>query len=117
MTALDAPPQPLNYPLSVYRGDTGGWRFILWSDTARTQPVDLTGATVAAQMRDKPDGLKVIALTCTVTLPNIIDVALDPASSAQAVGGAWDLQVTFPDGTVTTVAAGRVYVTADITQP
>jgi hypothetical protein len=109
--------QPFGYGLAVYRGDSAQWQFVLWADPDRTVPVDLTGVVVAAQMRDKPDGLQVIHLTCTITLPNTINVVLAAASSAGAVSGSWDLQLTTTAGTVTTIVAGSVIVTRDITVP
>jgi hypothetical protein len=107
--------QPFGYGLSVYRGDSAAWQFVLWADTARTVPVDLTGVTAAAQMRDRPDGLNVTNLAVAVTLPNIVNVSLTATASAAAVTGAWDLQLTYTDGTVTTVVAGPVQVLKDIT--
>ena len=108
--------QPGKYDLSLYRGDSFEWRFQLWEDEARTDPVDLTGATVAAEFRDKSGGLTIVAFRCVVTLPNIIDVFMDAAMWAGAPAtGVWDLQITFLDGEVRTVVAGKVAVTADVT--
>jgi hypothetical protein len=104
-----------SYSLAIYRGDTCGWRFVLWSDTDASVPVDLSAAAAAAQIRTQPDSLMVAELGCTITLPNIIDVSLPAAESALAESGQWDLQLTFEDGTVQTVVGGRVRVTADIT--
>ena len=36
---------PADYNLTLYRGDTGRWRFVLWADAGKTQPLDLTGAS------------------------------------------------------------------------
>jgi hypothetical protein len=106
------------YPLSLYRGDSYEWQFVLWQDELKTLPVDLTGSTVEAEIRDKAAGQNVAALTCVVTLPNIIDVEL-PTALWTAPGlpatGVWDLEVTAPDGTVSTYVAGKVTVTADVT--
>jgi hypothetical protein len=108
---------PTRYTLNIYRGDTAGWRFVLWHDSAGTSPVDLTGVAVAAQMRSRPDDPGFAELAVTVTLPNIIDVALDAAASASCLAGVWDLQLTDSAGGVTTVVAGSVFVTADVTRP
>jgi hypothetical protein len=107
---------PGTYPLTLYRGDTYTFRVVLWADPEQTDPVDLTGATVAAEIRDKPSGTTIVSMTCTVTTPNIVDVALD-ADDAELVPlkGAWDLEITYPDGTVHTVLAGAVTATADVT--
>jgi hypothetical protein len=105
------------YPLAVYRGDTAGWRFVLWKDAAKTQPFDLTGAKAAAQIRDRPDSSNIVNMVCAVTLPNTVDVTLSAAAAAVTPSGQWDLQITAANGTVTTVVAGPVKTTADITQP
>ena len=85
---------PGRLSLSLYRGDTYRWQFKLWLDTARTQPVDLTGATVSSQIRDKPGGNLIATLVCTITLPNIVDAVLSAsASSALPSSGSWDMQV------------------------
>lgn len=108
--------QPGRYDLSLYRGDTAALRFVLWEDTGHTVPYDISTATAASEIRDKSGGAVITALTCTVTAPNIIDVVLDAAASPSVVAkGVWDLQLTWPDGTVRTVIAGNVTTTADVT--
>jgi hypothetical protein len=100
----------------LYRGDTYRWQFRLWLDTASTQPADLTGATAVSQIRDKPGGTLIAALTCVITLPNLIDATLSAADSAKLPSsGAWDLQVTYASGDVATVLAGPVNTTSDVT--
>lgn len=105
------------YNLSIYRGDTYRWQFKLWEDAAKTDPADLTGVTVKAEIRDKPGGAVVYAtLACTLTMPNIIDVLLDAdSSSLLSSRGSWDLQLTYTNGDVATVLAGTVSVVADVT--
>jgi nitrogen fixation protein FixH len=108
---------PGNYNLGLYRGDSYQWEFHLWQDATKTTAVDLTGATVEAEIRDKPGGSTVFALTTTVTLPNVIDVEMPAAlwAAFALTAGVWDLEVTAPDGTVSTYVAGKVTVTADVT--
>jgi hypothetical protein len=110
---------PATYPLSLYRGDTYAWQFKLWQDDAKTQPVDLTGATAKAEVRYTTGGTEILAMTCTITPPNIINVSLPaavwvawPFNSSKRP--AWDLQVT-QSGAVTTYVAGPVSVVGDIT--
>lgn len=108
--------QPGTFDLKLYRGDTHAFRFILWQDDGKTTPVDLTGSTVAAEIREKSAGVHVVDLACVVTLPNTIDVTMTPAMYVNVPAkGVWDLQVTFPDAEVHTVVGGAVTVTLDVT--
>jgi hypothetical protein len=107
---------PGNYNLTIYRGDSYRWQFKLWSDPAKTQPVDLNGVIVKAEIRDRSAGKLLATLACAVELPNIINVALDAATShAMPAKGVWDLQLTYPSTDVATVLAGAVSVTDDVT--
>jgi hypothetical protein len=109
--------QPGDYPLTLYRGDTYHWQFTLWTDDAKTVPADLTGATAKAEIRDTPGGSTIVATVCVITLPNIVDMQLLAAASATLPPkGVWDLQITYTSsGSVMTVLAGQVLVTADVT--
>lgn len=110
--------RPAPYSLVLYRGDTARYQFRLWADTAKTVPCDLTGVRAAAQVMDKPSGTAILDFVCTVTLPNIVDVVL-PANVSRNLptkGGVWDLQLTYPSLDVVTVLAGKVCVTADVTE-
>jgi hypothetical protein len=103
--------------LDLYRGDTKRWQFKLWIDVARTQPVDLTGVVAKATIRDKAVGGSFeLPLTCTVTVPNIIDMVLtaNQSNTLPAVG-VWDLQLTYPSGDIITPLKGAVTVTQDVT--
>lgn len=107
---------PGRYDLVLYRGDSYSWTFQLWSDPEKTVAISLTGATVAAEFRDKSEGTVVVTFGTTVTLPNTIDVEMTAEQWTGApTGGVWDLEVTFPDASVRTMVAGKVSVTADVT--
>lgn len=113
---------PGKYDLALYRGDSYEWRFQLWEDTGRTLPVDLTGSLVAAEFRDQPGGDVIVSMDCVIStaaglsVPNVITVRLEPEMWPDAPPeGAWDLEVTQPDGDVQTIVAGIVKVTADVT--
>lgn len=111
---------PGTYGLDLYRGDSYSWQFLLWQDAAKTQPVDLTGAVVGAQVRAVHAGDILATFGCVVTLPNIIDMTLDEASCEAIPGGSyrWDLEVWWTaTNTVRTVLAGGVRVTDDVTEP
>ena len=108
---------PGKYDLGLYRGDSYAWRIQLWDDADLSDPTDLTGATVAAEIRDKPAGPIIVELDCAVTLPNIVDMTMTPAMWVDCPAkGVWDLQLTFTGGEVRTVLRGAVTVTADVTE-
>src|SRR5215831_9155890 len=105
---------PADCPLSLYRGDSGHWRFI-FSDAGG--PSDLTGVTAKAQIRDRPGGAHITNMACTVTLPNIVDMMLAAVDAHLLViqKGAWDLQLTYASGEVKTPVAGSIKVIGDVT--
>jgi len=109
---------PGDYPLDLYHGDSYNWQFKLWTDEAKTQALDLTGVTVKAEIRDKPAGLAIYPLDCTVALPNVIEAIL-PANMSDTLpigtDMVWDIQLTYPNGSVNTLLAGKVSVTQDVT--
>lgn len=109
---------PVNFDLSIYQGDTYVWTFRLWADRERTTPVDLTDVTAKAEIRDRPGGTLLLALSPAITLPNEVVVDLSREDSLKLVrrNGRWDLQLTLDDGTVTTVVAGHVFVTLAVTE-
>jgi hypothetical protein len=104
---------PGTYDLCLYKGDTGRWQFRVWTDEAKTQAADLTGATAKAQIRPGHSGAAT-NMTCTITAPNIINMAL-PANSAPPARGLWDLEITYASGDVQTVVAGKVTTQGDVT--
>lgn len=102
--------------LSLYRGDTARYSFVLWQDSGKTLPVDLTGSTPTAQIRDRPDSNRILLeLACEISLPNTVLVVV-PGNSTLPPRGAWDLQLTWGNGDIQTVVAGQVYVVADVTR-
>lgn len=79
-------------------------------------PVDLTGATVAAEIRDRSGGDRIVDLGVAVTVPNIVDMTMTPADYVDCpTQGVWDLQITYPDTSVRTVLGGSVTVAPDVT--
>lgn len=107
---------PGKYDLQLYRGDSRDIRFVLWTDEEKTEPLDLTGATAEAEIRDKSAGSVIVVLQCTIVAPNFVDLHVSPTMSKSAPAkGVWDLQVTYPNGAVRTHTAGAVKVTGDVT--
>ena len=111
---------PATYPLALYRGDSYTWQFALWADTDKTQPVDLAGVTPKAELRVAPGSDPVMAMPCTVTVPNLIEMKLPAASwddfvLTKAGAAVWDLQLTYATGEVKTIIRGDVTIAADVT--
>lgn len=108
---------PGAFALGIYRGDSHAWDFALWGDREKTQPVDLTGVAVKAEIRAISGGTPITPIEVTVTLPNLIRCTLSPEVTRDIpVSARWDLQLTEPGvGRVSTVLAGPVKVQGDIT--
>jgi hypothetical protein len=108
---------PASHALDLYRGDTFALAVRLWSDAAHTIPSDLTGATAAAQIRARDADTLVLPITCTVATPNTINLAIPATAWASSApeSARWDLQVTYPSGSVRTILAGPVRILDDVT--
>jgi hypothetical protein len=87
--------------LVICRGDTCRRQFVLWTDEDKTQPVDLTDVDVRSEVRDREG--HVATLICNVTLPNVIDVAVDTSVSESLTRATWSLRLIYPSGDVATV--------------
>jgi hypothetical protein len=108
---------PIQFNLNCYRGDTHRWRFTLWADAAKTVPADLTGVTVAAQVRLTPNATTILTPLDLTVAANVIDVELaSSASQLLPASAAWDLQLVYPSGDVRTIVAGAVSARADVTR-
>jgi hypothetical protein len=108
---------PSEYGLKLYHGDSYSWQFKLWLDEGKTAPLDLTGVVPKAEIRFEPGGAVIVTFVTEVVLPNIIAMSLS-STQCQALEIAphiWDLQLTYPSGSVNTILMGTVEVTADVT--
>ena len=82
------------YPLTPYRGDTFRRQFAFFADSDHAVTSDLTGVDMAAEIRTAPGAAVITTIGLTVTLPNLIDLELTPAQTAQLPpASSWD-QVT-----------------------
>jgi hypothetical protein len=111
-------PLPSRRDLTAYRGDTLGVLLRLWQDDALTVPVDLTGATVRAQVRQKAADDPHTDFT-VATSSNQIELSMSPAlTSTLPATGVWDVEVDWAsDGlNIQTVVAGTVTVSQDVTR-
>jgi hypothetical protein len=104
--------------LTIYQGDD--YTATVTVLNADGTPADLDGYTPTAQIRrnvaDK-DPIVVADVELTVT-GNVIALALSRDVTETLSGRyVWDLQLTAADGTVTTIGAGGVQVTQEVTRP
>ncbi len=108
---------PATVDLFVYRGDD-----LILPVTVNNPdgtPADLTGMFVDADIRVTPDDTTVAGSFDWGITGNVITLDLHATTSAQLPPSAvWDLQLTAgPGGVITTIAAGRITVTPDVTRP
>ena len=106
--------QPQALDLNIYRGDSGRFRVSVVDEAGA--PYDISAAAWDCDIRPDADGALVTSLTVTPVDSSTIDVSLDAAQSAALEGdGVWDLEMTL-NGEVTTLLAGRVTVTKDVSR-
>lgn len=110
---------PARRDITQYRGDTLAMVVRLWQDGAHTVPVDLTGATVQAQVRTSAVD-EMIAATFGISIAdNAVTLTLTPSQTRDLpANGVWDCEVDWQsDGqNLQTVLAGSVVVTQDVTR-
>ena len=109
---------PADQDLTLVRGDTE--TLVVTMTTDGTTPINLSGRTYRAQIRQAQDSRTIKAsFTCTVTDASngVITCVLSAADSATLpVGlGFWDLEEN-ASGVITTVMSGTVTVLADVTR-
>ena len=106
---------------TIKRGDTWSQTFA-WKQGSETgDPVDLTGCTVRCQVRDRADALILDASAyLTVDGPAGTVALVVPASETEAFPAAklaFDIELTFPDGTVQSTETMSLKVIEDVTLP
>ena len=122
-------PQPLD--LRLYRGDDFFCGFLYSELDAVTQVSTITlvtGWSATCQFRESAGGMIWLTLATGSGLELSVQDGSLMASMhvlwSQTTGtewdartaGAWDLQVTSPVGVHTTIFAGRVFITSDVTR-
>jgi hypothetical protein len=109
-TALVATPPRVD--LRLYQGDD--YTMTLTVTDSANNPVTLTG-TVAASLAAAP-GQAAAATFGVSVATNVVTLTLPAATTALLAGPySWDCQWTDATGKVTTLAAGNVKVTVDVT--
>lgn len=110
--------QPADQDLTITRGDTE--TIVVTLTTDGTTPINITGRTYRAQIRNTQDANNVKAsFTCTVTsaASGQVTAVLSATDSATLASGLyyWDFEET-ASGVVSTLLAGNVTVLADVTR-
>ena len=107
---------PSRAELSIYQGDS--YAATVTVRTVTGAEADITGYAATAQIRLAcADVSPVVAeIACVVDSPNV-NLSLTPEQTVELAGNyQWDLQIISPAGIVTTILAGRVRVTAEVTR-
>ena len=105
--------------LNIYQGDD--YSAIVTVSSGSTPPAQvLAGYTAQAQIRQGPADIYpqiVVQISTAVNSPNVslsIPHAVTTTLAGQYV---WDLQLTSSAGIITTILAGNVKVTQEVTRP
>jgi hypothetical protein len=102
---------PVCVKLVAYRGDTWSQVFRLKLDT---DPLDLTGFSVAAWCRS-PGGEQTVMAANFTDEPGVVVIGWADGSFPDARGYVYDVELTDPDGIVTTWISGPLTVKRDVT--
>jgi hypothetical protein len=104
--------------LSIYQGDDYSGVVSVYNEDG--SDADLSGYSAQSEIRtDVADKAPVVvaAMTTTVRAPNFVDLSLSNAITETLLGRySWDLQLTSGAGKITTVLAGKVLVTQEVTR-
>lgn len=105
--------------ICLYQGDD--WAGLITVNNCDGTPADLTGYTVNAQIRQGPADQQWRIAACftpAIILPNQISISLTHQQTTCLRNRLyyWDLQIASPDGVITTIVAGQVNVTPDVTR-
>lgn len=112
-------PVPKKTNITHYRGDTLVIVVSLWNDVERTDPADLSEATIRAQVREQYEDTEVAASFDIEVTGNHITATLTPKSARDLPPrGVWDIEVDWysDDVNVQTVAAGGIAAEPDVTR-
>jgi hypothetical protein len=112
-------PVPLKSNIVHYRGDSLALLVRLWVDPAKTEPADLSLATVRAQVRETANDNEVAASFEVNVVGNEVNAVLSPKSSRDLPPTAfYDIEVDWfsDDTSVQTIVAGGLNAAPDVTR-
>ncbi len=107
---------PIRIALNIYQRRHAAWSFVIWQDDAMSLPVDLTGATVAAEIRMKP-GLDPAILPACCGHAAEYDrrrARARPIARCYRSSAGGTRKSPIASGNVATFVAGAVLVTPDV---
>ena len=104
--------------LAIYQGSSyAATVTVAYTDGS---PVDLTGYTAKAQLRNGAADCNpevVYEIGTSITLPDKVTLSIPHATTSTLKGRyAWDLDLTSPEDAITTILAGNANVTAEVTR-
>lgn len=108
---ITALPQVVN--LNLYQGDD--FFLDITVTDSQGQPVDLSGSTSTAQIRKSAADATIMASFTVTPEGNVLHLHLVGADAAVLTSGVWDAQID--TGAVTTLVAGTVSITNEVTRP
>ena len=106
-----------NISLNIYQGDD--YVGLVRVTNVDGTPADLTGYTAQAQIRRAVADTDpvVVAEIATLIAGNIVNLSVAHAVTVALSGRyVWDLQLISGAGTITTIAAGKVPITQEVTR-
>ena len=107
-------PQQVN--LQLYEGDDFNMTLTVTDNNGLS--IDLTGGTAGAQVRINTDDATILASFDTSVAENVISLHLAGADTTSLpLKTVWDCEIVAPDGTITTLVAGSINMTSEVTRP
>jgi hypothetical protein len=107
--------------LTLYAGDTFDMTFCL-KQKGTGLPVDLTGCVPKAQVRTSAQDSTVMAeIDADIMVQSGAGIGkvilhLTPTQTATMTNGVWDVQLTWPDGSIKTYLNGSVTIIPEVTR-
>ena len=114
--ALSDLTEPARLDLKLVAGDSFRRSIVLKSSDGT--PIDLTGLTARAQIRDRPAGKLLADITTTVDAPTTGEIVLTLTTvQTRALNshGVWDLELDGGVSNTHTIVGGEVRVLPDVT--
>jgi len=107
------------YNMLVQQGATYNQSITLKSSTGT--PINITGCTVAAQIREQYSDATPVA-TFTTNIPvgtdGVIQISLTPTETSAITieKGVYDIEITYPGGTKDRILQGNVVISKEVTR-